>query len=129
MSGIKKIVTRLRFAVCCIFKVSIATRRNFSEKWLLGAESVHTSNIRDHAKADHHTHAMSLLKKKHARRSGSNPTSYAPIAMALYRISDAEKDQLRHKFDIVYFMAIENISFLNARHGVAIDYSVFHFCS
>ena len=128
VSSKKKIVTKLRCAVCSKFKTSIATRRNFSEKWLLGAESVRTSNIRDHAKADQHTHAMTLLKREHARKSGSDPTSYAPIARALNRISDAEKDQLRHKFDIAYFMAIEKISFrkypqfceLEARHGVAI---------
>ena len=105
--------------------------RNFSENWLWGAESVRTSNIRDHAKADQHTHAMTLLKREHARNSGSDPTAYAPIARALNRISDAEKDQLRHKFDIAYFMAIEKISFqkypqlceLEARHGVAIGSS------
>ena len=95
VSGEKKIVTRLRCAVCSKFKASITTRRNFSEKWLWGAESVRTSNIRDHAKADQHTHAMTLLKREHARKSGSDPTSYAPIARALNRISDAEKDQLR----------------------------------
>ena len=128
VSGKKKIVTKLRCSVCSKFKTSIATRRNFSEKWLLGAESVRTSNIRDHAKADQHTHAMTLLKREHARMSGSDPTAYAPIARALNRISDAEKDQLRHKFDIAYFMAIEKISFrkfpqfceLEARHGVEI---------
>ena len=100
VSGKKKIVTKLRCAVCSKFKTSIATRRNFSEKWLLGAESVRTSNIRDHAKADQHTTAMTLLKREHARKSGSDPTSYAPIARALNRISVAEKDQLQHKFDI-----------------------------
>ena len=111
MSREKKIVTRLQCSVCSKFKVSIATRRNFSEKWLWGAESVHTSNIRDHAKADQHTHAMTLLKREHARKSGSDPTSFAPIARVLNRISDAKKDQLRHKFNIAYFMAIEKISF------------------
>ena len=77
----------------------------------MGTESVCTSNIRDHAKSDQHTHAMTLLKREHARMSGRDPTSYAPIARALNRVSEAEKDQLRHKFDIAYFMAIEKISF------------------
>ena len=121
-------MTKLRCAVCTKFKASIASRRNFSEKWLLGADSVHTSNIRDHAKADQHTHAMNLLKREHARESGSDPSSYAPIARALHKISDSEKDQLRHKFDIAYLTAIEKISFrkypqlceLEARHGVTI---------
>lgn len=128
LSGRKKLVTKLRCSVCAKFKANIFSRRNFSEKWLLGAESVRTSNIRDHAKADQHVHAMNLLKREHARASGSDPTSYAPIARALNRISDSEKDQLRHKFDIAYFTATEKISFrkyprlceLEARHGVAI---------
>ena len=49
-------------------------------------------------------------------------------SQALNRTSDAENDQLQHKFDIAYFMAIEKISFrqypqfceLEARHRVAI---------
>lgn len=53
----KKIVTNLRCVVCTEF---IASRRNFSEKWLLGADSVRTSNIRDHAKADQHMHSVHL---------------------------------------------------------------------
>ena len=68
------------------------------------------------------------MKRKRARESGSDSSSYAPIARALKKISDSEKDQLRHKFDIAYFTAIEEISFrkypqlceLEARHGVAI---------
>ena len=93
----------------------------------MGAELVRTSNIRDHAKADQHTHAMTLLKREHARKSGSDPTSCAPIARVPIRISDAEKDQLQHT-NSTYFMAIEKILFrkypqfceLEARHGVAI---------
>ena len=77
----------------------------------MGAESIRTSNIRDHAKAEQHIHAMNSLKTEHARQSGSGPTTYAPIARALYQLSDTEKDQLRHKFDIAYFTAIEKISF------------------
>ena len=50
---------------------------------------------------------MNLLKREHARESGSDPCSYAPIARALHRISDSEKDQLQHKFDIAYFTAVK----------------------
>ena len=128
VSGKKKIVMRLRSAVCSKFKASIATRRNFREKWLCGAEFLRTSNIRNHAKADQHTHEMTLLKREHTRKSGSNSISYAPIPRALNRICDAEKDQVRHKFDITYFMAIGKVLFrkypqlceLEVHHGVAI---------
>ena len=122
------IVSKFRCTVCTKFKANIESRRNFSEKWLLGVESVRTSNIRDHAKADQQVQAMNLLKREHARASGSDVTSYAPIARALNRLTDNERDQLRHKFDISYFLASEKISFrkypqlceLEARHGVAI---------
>ena len=56
---------------------------------------------------------MNLLKTEHATQSGSDRTTYEPIARALYQLSDTEKDQLRHKFDIAYFTAIEKINLGN----------------
>ena len=50
------------------FKERIEHRRSFSERWIIGADSVRTSNIRDHSHADQHVHAMMLLKKEHAKR-------------------------------------------------------------
>ena len=85
LSGRKSLVSKLRCTVCTN-KASIEPRRNFSEKWLLGAESVRTSNIRDHAKADQHIQAMNLLKREHARVSGLDVTSYAPIARVLNKL-------------------------------------------
>ena len=107
LSGRKSLVSKLRCTVCTKFKATIESRRNFSEKWLLGAESVRTSNIRDHAKADQHTQAMNLLKREHARVSGLDVTSYTPLARALNKLSDSEKVQLHHKFDISYLLATE----------------------
>ena len=59
-------VTRLR---CTKFKAGISNRRNFSKRWIAGAESVHKSNIRDHTKSDQHVHAMNLQKQEQARAS------------------------------------------------------------
>ena len=123
----KRIVSKLRCSTCATFKVKIASRRNFSDPWIVGADSVRTSNIRDHARANQHTHAMNLLKKEQAEASGSGSCSFAPIARALSHLPD-EKEQLRRKFDIAYFIALEKLSFrkyprlceLEARHGVAI---------
>ena len=56
-------------------------------------------------------HAMNLLRRDQARDSGSSFASYAPIAKALDKISDLEKEQLRHNFDIAFFIAKEKISF------------------
>ena len=56
-------VSKLKCGVCVKFQSSIERRRNYSDKWISGADSVRTSNIRDHAKTDQHKHAMMLLKK------------------------------------------------------------------
>ena len=61
--GGKKAVKRLRCSVCSTFKVSIGGERNFSEQWIVGADSVRASNVKDHAQSDQHTHAMMLLKR------------------------------------------------------------------
>ena len=56
----KRFVTKLRCSVCTKFKVKIVGRRNFSERWITGAESVCNSNIRDHVRSDQHERAMNL---------------------------------------------------------------------
>ena len=50
MNSRKKEVTKLQYSVCAKFKANIASRTNFSEKWLFGVDLVCTSNIQDHAK-------------------------------------------------------------------------------
>ena len=96
----------------------------------MGADSVRTSNIRDHSRADQHVHAMMLLKKEHAKSSGAS-FSQGPIAQALSKLPDLEKSQLRVKFDLAYFIAREKMAFskypklceLEARHGVSLGTS------
>ena len=60
----KRIVSKLRCSTCAKFKVKIVSRRNFSNRWIVGVDSVRTSNIRDRARADQHTQGMNLLKKE-----------------------------------------------------------------
>ena len=55
----KVIVTCLKCVVCTKHKESIKNRRNFNSKWIDGAATMKTSNIRDHALSDQHTHAFS----------------------------------------------------------------------
>jgi len=45
------------------FEVKIAGGRNYSNKWVVWAESVCNSNIKDLAKTDQNVHAMMLLNK------------------------------------------------------------------
>ena len=90
-------VTKLKCRICFEYNASIVGGRNYSDKWVHGADSVKTTNIRDHAKSDQHVHAMNLHKKATAKASGQNPTLYAPIAKALNVIAEGEKEMLQKK--------------------------------
>ena len=57
----KKTVEKLMCEVCIQFQSKIAGR-SYSDKWISGASSVGTSNIRDHSKSDQHAHAVLLLR-------------------------------------------------------------------
>ena len=64
------IVTKLKWRVCKKFKERILSCRNFSDKSVVGANSVKTSSVREHAITDQHVHAMNLYKKEVARSEG-----------------------------------------------------------
>ena len=95
------------------------SRKNFSSKWIAGADLVRISNVRDHAHNDQHTHAMSLLKKQRALSAHLVPSSYAPIAQAFARPSDEEREKLRAKFDIAYFVGVKIFRSRNIRTFVS----------
>ena len=76
-------------------------------KWIAGADLVRISNVCDDARNDQQTHAMSLLKKQRALSAGLVPSSYAPIAQAFAKPSDEEREKLRAKFDIAYFVGVK----------------------
>ena len=90
-------MTKLRCSVCAKFKASIATRRNFSERWISGADSIRNSNVSDHARCDQHLHTMNLLKREQARVINAPSFSYAPIAQLLSKIPQLEREQLKRK--------------------------------
>ena len=125
-TGAKKTVDKLKCKVCSQFQSKIECRRNYSEKWVSGADPIRTSNIRDHSRSDQHAHAMMLLKKKQAQSVGLDATEYAPIARALNELSDGDKSTLRVKFDIAHFVATQKLAFTNypalceleTKHGV-----------
>ena len=108
----------------------ITGRRNFSDKWIVGADCVKTSNIRD--QSDQHVHAMNLEKKEWAQENGLVTAQYAP--QALYTLPEEERDRLSKKFDIAYFVATEHLAFrkyeklceLEIRHGVELGVSCQH---
>ena len=121
-----RVVTKLKCKVCTKFREKIAARRNFNEKWLVGAESIRTSSIREHCKSDQHVHAMNLEKKAQANHQGLSACSYAPIAQSMHTLADDELAKLKMKFDVAYFVASEQLSLekypkiceLQRKHGV-----------
>ena len=123
---VKKLVTKLKCKVCVKFQSKIVGRRNYSNKWIVGADSIRTNSIRDHTRTDQHTHAILLLKKEQSTSTGLGPQSYAQIAASLSALSDDTKAMLQVKFDIAHFVATEKLAFskypkicvLEAHHGV-----------
>ena len=110
--------------MCIQYQSNIEGRRNYSDKWVLGADSVRTSNIRDHSHSGQHAHAVLLLRKSQGR--GLDASAYAPIAEALHQMLEGDRKTLRVKFDIAHFVAIQRLAFTNypalcqleAKHGV-----------
>ena len=121
-------MTQLKGSVCKNFRSRILSRRNFSKRWISGAESIRTSNIRDHAQSEQHVHAMSLFNEEIQRRKGVSVSATAPIVVALNTLGDEERARLQKKFDIAFFVLKEKLPFhkypsiceLQARHGVNI---------
>ena len=126
----KKVVTKLLCTVCKRFKEKIEHKRNFSERWIVRADSLRTSNIHAHSRADQHVNVMMLLKE-HAKSSGASCSYSSPIAQTLSKLPDLEKSELCVKFDVAYFVAREKMAFskypklceLEARHGVSVGTS------
>ena len=134
IEGGVRFVTKLKCRVCTKFKDRIIGRKNFSDKWVSGADSVRTTNVLDHAKSDQHVHAMNLLRREQALAQGASVATYAPIARSLNSLPEDERRKLRTKFDIAYFVATEQLAYrkypriceLEARHGVNLGSSYLH---
>ncbi len=75
---------------------------------------------------------MNLHRKDQAQAQGASVASYAPIAQTLSSLPEDERKRLRAKFDIAYFVAIEQLAYrkypriceLEARHGVNVTCGV-----
>ena len=101
-------------------------QEELSERWIAGAKSVRTSNIRIHACSSQHVHAMLLLKKEYAAVNGLSAASYAPFGQMLQGPGEDGKAKPRKKFDIVFFCYYRkasihkypSICLLEAQHGV-----------
>ncbi len=76
-TGTKKTVEKLKCAACIKYESRIESKRNYSKKWIEGADSVRNSNIKDHSNSDQHKYAMNVLRRSHAQARG--------IAIDLYK--------------------------------------------
>ena len=96
-----RIVARLRHSLrrrkeSSKFKASIRGQRNFSKRWIISADSVRTSNVKDHAQSDQHAHAAA---KKRVRKSCRLGGRFICIPL-LSKLPAEERGKLRKKFDI-----------------------------
>jgi len=122
----EKVVEKLKCKVCAKYKERIISRKNFSGKWIDGADSVRTTNVIDHAKSDQHVHAMKLQNMDEAQRIGKDTTAFMPIVQSLETLSEEEHKKLRMKFNTAYFVAVEQMAYqkypkiceLQLKHGV-----------
>ena len=125
----KKVVDKLLCVICKQFKNSISCTRNFSYKWIDGADSIRTSNIKDHAQSQQHVNAMQLFSREHAKEKSIS--IHSPIVDSLHTLSDEDREALKRKFDIAYFVATEKLPLakypklceLEKRHAVHLGHS------
>ena len=99
----------LKCAVCTQFKDKLVSMRNFCPAFIEGTTNVQTSLFKEHAATSMHERAMGLFKKQQS----SSICEYAPIVAALLQPSmdEATCTQTKHKFDVAYMIAKENLPF------------------
>ena len=86
-------------------------RRNYNERCITGADSLRTTNIRDHAHSYQHRNAMSFLQRENAALREESISSFAPIDAALNTLGDDERETLHRMFEIAYLLRKEKLSF------------------
>ena len=86
--------------------------KNYSDVWVKGSTNQRTSSILDHAGgSEQHTAEASRFRAAQRRSRKEPVVIYAPIARCLLTIDDPEKQSMKSKFDLSYFMAKEEIAF------------------
>ena len=89
------VVTQLKCIVCTKVCSRIDSKQNFSHRWIIGAESIHTSNMCDHTQSKQHAyvHAMSLFNHELQQVQGKSSSAIAgaPIVVVLNSLSTDER--------------------------------------
>ena len=97
-------MTKLKCRVCAKYSEWIKGRKNFSNKWISGADLVRMTNVLNHAKSDQHVHAINLLKKELAQAQGVSIAAYAPTVWSFNSILEDAHWKLQTKFDIAFLL-------------------------
>lgn len=104
----RNFVESLKCSVCIKFQDKLRCMRNFKPGFIDGSRNLRVSSFKDHAASDMHARGMLLLRKE----SSSSVSDYAPIAKAFHRLDSGTEALLSKKFEIAYFIAKQNLSFL-----------------
>ena len=104
----REYVATLKCSVCFRFNDKLRSARNYNSAFVVGSTNLCASAFKEHAASDMHLRAMTLLKKS----QGSALVEYSPIAKMLSTLdNDAERNKLKRKFEIAYFLCKQNLSF------------------
>ncbi len=117
----RSIVSTLYCEVCQKYESKIEGLRNYSAAWINGSANHKTSNILDHAKSEQHSAAMAHLRQVQAQASNQPLSTYSPIVRCFVSIDPSQMIKMKHKFEICYVIAREDIAFLKypAFHALA----------
>ncbi len=81
--------------------------RNYNSAFIDGSTNLRTSAFKDHAHSDMHNRAMQLLQRANNKGVPDN----APIARALFSMSQSAQERIKKKFQISYCLSKENMAF------------------
>ena len=101
----------ISYRMHCKYINRIVGHKNFSDKWVSGADSVRTTNVPDHANSDQHVHAMNPHRREQPQAESVRVASYNTIVWSLNTMSEDEWRRLRAKFDIAYFLATKQLAY------------------
>lgn len=100
-----RVMKQLKYNICTENQHRITGSRNFTEKWIVGADCLHTSNIRDHSKRPA---MMNFNRKEVGEAKGESVVAFAPITKNLQTLPEDEQKKMEVKFDIAYTSLLLN---------------------
>ena len=81
-----RVVTQLKCSVCTKFCSRIDSMQNFSHRWIIGAESIRTSNIRDLTQSEQHIRIHVMSPFNHELCLAPDKSVFLELPFAIDRI-------------------------------------------